>query len=157
MVGNVAGMFDAVDEAHGDVIIEEFLAGAEGCVTVLPPLKPGGEGVALPVVLRKEQASIASRDETESSSRVVEARKGAQDPWFEIVKEECARAVEVLGLTTVARVDFRRKMGEDPEVDSDGEGEGKFYLFGVNLVPVPPPPPLFFSLCCFNLADEGDT
>jgi D-alanine-D-alanine ligase-like ATP-grasp enzyme len=58
---------------------------------------------------------------------VLKPEEEGRDPWYDIVTNDCVRAVELLGLTTVARVNFRRKTEEE---------NGKFYLFNVNLVPV---------------------
>ncbi|CUS12122.1 unnamed protein product [Tuber aestivum] len=128
LINGFVCMLDTLDEffeTFDVVLIEEFLEGEEGTVTVMPDGQ--GKFIALPIVQRFDQVSGVmpwnGHIPVTENSRVLPTRK--EDSWHRAAKEECERAAELLKLTTITRIDIRRK-------DEDG---GKFYLFDVNPKP----------------------
>jgi D-alanine-D-alanine ligase-like ATP-grasp enzyme len=132
---NLVAALDAVDElvaGHGGVVvIEEFLEGEEGTVTVLPPINNGGKYTALPFVTRFEQiAGVAPWNgdvPVTANSRVLTQEEESMDEWYAIVKRECEDVANELGFTGVCRIDVRRPVEDE---------RGRFVLFDVNLKPV---------------------
>lgn len=113
------------DEGLGCVMVEEFLAGEEATVTVMPPTGERGYW-AFPIVARfNHREGIAPYNGvvavTENSRVVVES----EDPAYEAVARECEGVARLLGVTAPIRVDVRRFV----------EGS-KFALFDVNMKPV---------------------
>ena len=110
--------------------MEELLEGEEGTVTLVPDGQ--GNFMALPIVQRFDQVSgvmpWSGHVPVTNNSRVLSA--GEEDSWHRAAKIECQKAAELLKLTSVTRIDIRRK-------DENG---GKFFLFDVNPKPVPPLP-----------------
>ncbi|PWW75941.1 glutathione synthetase ATP-binding domain-like protein [Tuber magnatum] len=128
LIDGFVSMLDTLDElfeTHNVVLIEEFLEGEEGTVTVVPDGQ--GKFIALPIVQRFDQVSGLmpwnGHVPVTKNSRVLSVSK--EDSWHRSAKTECEKAVELLKLTSVTRIDIRRK----------GEDGGKFYLFDVNPKP----------------------
>jgi len=128
-------MLDALDDlfnTYGVVLVEEFLEGEEGTVTLVPDGQ--GKFMALPIVQRFDQVSGVmpwnGHVPVTKNSRVLSVKE--EDSWHRVAKTECQKAAELLKLTSVTRIDIRRKE----------ENSGKFFLFDVNPKPVPPLPRL---------------
>jgi len=133
LVNGFVGMLDALDDLlniYGVVLVEELLEGEEGTVTLVPDGQ--GNFMALPIVQRFDQISWvmpwSGHVPVTKNSRVLSARE--EDSWHRAAQIECQKAAELLKLTSVTRIDIRRK-------DENG---GKFFLFDVNPKPVPPLP-----------------
>lgn len=109
------------------IMVEEYLAGDEGTVTVLPapsstPPQKDSENenesrkkkyTALPVVLRtNHHAGIAPYNGTvavSENSRAITAAEAALDRAYALVQSECESAAELLQPTGVIRIDVRRR------------------------------------------------
>ncbi|KAF5491636.1 D-alanine--D-alanine ligase [Colletotrichum siamense] len=106
------------------IIVEEFLAGEEATVTVMPPTSDKGYW-SLPVVTRfNHQDGIAPYNGTVAVTANSKAVVGFEDPAYEEVAKECEKVGELLGTTAPIRIDVRRfKAGS------------KFALFDVNMKP----------------------
>lgn len=135
-------------------MVEEYLAGEEGTVTVMPPsggasanntVGGGGSGDsgnggyrALPVVRRTDHRDgIAPYNGTvavSANSRAVTGAESAADGAYALAQAECERAAALLGCTGVMRIDVRRRGAGGGD---GGPGEvNKFCLFDVNVKPV---------------------
>jgi len=135
LITGFVDMLDTLDDLfkiYGIVLVEEFLEGEEGTVTLMPDGQ--GKFTALPIVQRFDHVSgvipWSGHVPVTKNSRVLSARE--EDSWHRAVKTECQKVAELLKLTSVTRIDIRRK----------DENSGKFFLFDVNPKPVPSPPPL---------------
>ncbi|KAJ0373781.1 hypothetical protein COL26b_007978 [Colletotrichum chrysophilum] len=111
-------------EATNAIIVEEFLAGEEATVTVMPPTFNKGYW-SLPVVTRfNHQDGIAPYNGTVAVTANSKAVVGSEDPAYEEVAKECEKVGKLLGTTAPIRIDVRRfKAGS------------KFALFDVNMKP----------------------
>jgi len=120
MVSHAAALFAESPR----IMVEEYLAGEEGTVTVLPvpdsTARDGEESAkkkkkytALPVVLRtNHHAGIAPYNGTvavSTNSRAITAAEAALDPAYALVQRECEKAAELLQPTGVIRIDVRRR------------------------------------------------
>ncbi len=110
------------------VMVEEFLAGEEATVTVMPPTGDDQDYWSLPVVSRfNHQDGVAPYNgvvAVTSNSRVV------VDEWdttYTEARKECERVAQLLGTTAPIRIDIRRFKDEPGS---------KFALFDVNMKPV---------------------
>lgn len=112
-------------------MIEEYLAGEEATVTVMPP----GEGHlnywSLPVVTRfNHEDGIAPYNgvvAVTQNSRVVTDAEVKKDPAYEQIMRECEDTARLLGTAAPIRIDVRRYQ-DSPD--------SKFALFDVNMKPV---------------------
>lgn len=124
---HVSGLFDESPV----VMIEEYLAGEEATVAVMPPGKERDDYWALPVVKRFNHADgVAPWNgivAVTANSRVVGKENFEEDPTYEEAMRECEGVAKLLGGTAPIRIDIRRFR--------DGPGE-KFALFDVNVKPV---------------------
>ncbi|KAJ0344468.1 hypothetical protein KNSL1_009333 [Colletotrichum chrysophilum] len=111
-------------EGTNAIIVEEFLAGEEATVTVMPPTFNKGYW-SLPVVTRfNHQDGIAPYNGTVAVTANSKAVVGSEDPAYEEVAKECEKVGKLLGTTAPIRIDVRRfKAGS------------KFALFDVNMKP----------------------
>uniref|UniRef100_L2G3R0 Phosphoribosylglycinamide synthetase n=1 Tax=Colletotrichum fructicola (strain Nara gc5) TaxID=1213859 RepID=L2G3R0_COLFN len=111
-------------EGTNAIIVEEFLAGEEATVTVMPPTFDKGYW-SLPVVTRfNHQDGIAPYNGTVAVTANSKAVVGSEDPAYEEVAKECEKVGKLLGTTAPIRIDVRRfKAGS------------KFALFDVNMKP----------------------
>jgi D-ala D-ala ligase C-terminus len=114
-----------------EVMIEEFLAGEEATVTVMPPGHGRDEYWALPIVTRFNHADgVAPWNgivAVTANSRVVSKEEYEKDARYGEVAKECEGVARLLKGTAPIRIDIRRFR--------DGPGE-KFALFDVNMKPV---------------------
>lgn len=112
------------------VLIEQFLAGEEVTVTVMPPTAAGKKDYwALPVVTRFDhEDGIAPSNGTvavSTNSRAVPG--GEKDPLYNALMRECEGVARALGTTAPIRVDARRHRDA---------ASSKFALLDVNTKPV---------------------
>ncbi|RPB01316.1 glutathione synthetase ATP-binding domain-like protein [Choiromyces venosus 120613-1] len=118
---------DALFEKYGFVLIEEFLEGEEGTVTICPDPAEQSGWLALPIVCRSEQVDGVvpwnGHVPVTQNSSVIPLHE--EDEFHRAAKQECIRVAQILNLTSVARIDIRRKSEEG----------GQFFLFDVNLKP----------------------
>lgn len=114
-------------EGLNSIIVEEFLAGEEATVTVMPPGEDGRGYWSLPVVTRfNHQDNIApynGKVAVTSNSRAV--LDPSVDAAYAQVAAECELAAQMLGVTSPIRIDVRRF-----------RKNSAFALFDVNMKPV---------------------
>jgi D-alanine-D-alanine ligase-like ATP-grasp enzyme len=126
------------------VMVEEFLQGEEGTVTVMPPTEDRDSYWALPIVRRfNHQGGVAPYNgivavTTNSEAVIGEA---ATHPTYTEAARQCERAASLLKTTAPIRIDIRRYK------DSS---ESTFALFDVNMKPVSD----FQSIYSTTLADS---
>jgi carbamoylphosphate synthase large subunit len=109
------------------IMIEQFLAGEEATVTVMPPTADKGYW-ALPIVTRfNHMDGIAPYNGVVAVTANSRAVTGSDDPAYAHVASECEQVARVLGVTAPIRIDVRRF---DDSVGS------KFAIFDVNMKPV---------------------
>ncbi|PUU75235.1 hypothetical protein B9Z19DRAFT_1090792 [Tuber borchii] len=126
LINGFVGMLDNLDEIfriYSVVPVEEFLESEESTVTLMPDGQ--GKFMALPVVQQFEQGSGVmpwnGHVPVTKNSRVL----SAMDSWHRAAKTERQKDAELPRLTSVTRIDIRRK-------DKNG---GKFFLFDINPKP----------------------
>ncbi|KAI0013754.1 glutathione synthetase ATP-binding domain-like protein [Xylariaceae sp. FL0662B] len=110
------------------VMVEEYMAGEEATVTVMPPNQTRRSYWSLPVVSRfNHQDGIAPYNGvvavTSNSRALVD---GERDPFYSRLMRECEEAASALGTTAPIRIDARR-FKDSPE--------SEFALFDVNMKP----------------------
>ncbi|KAL0940002.1 glutathione synthetase ATP-binding domain-like protein [Colletotrichum truncatum] len=119
----------ALFEESPTIMLEEYLAGEEATVTVMPPNSRQRDYWSLPIVTRfNHQNGIAPYNgvvAVTANSRVV-TREEERDPAYGQIARECERVAKVLGVTAPIRIDVRRFR------DSS---ESMFALFDVNMKP----------------------
>ncbi|KAE8367547.1 hypothetical protein BDV27DRAFT_169482 [Aspergillus caelatus] len=109
------------------IMIEEYLAGEEATITVMPPSpeRPGHWSM-LPVTRFNHADGIAPYNGSvavTANSRVV-TKEEMKDPAYGKVMEECQGVAKLIGATAPIRIDVRRF----------GEGS-EFALFDINMKP----------------------
>ncbi|KAE8415318.1 hypothetical protein BDV36DRAFT_311077 [Aspergillus pseudocaelatus] len=109
------------------IMIEEYLAGEEATITVMPPSpeRPGHWSM-LPVTRFNHADGIAPYNGSvavTANSRVV-TKEEMKDPAYVKVMEECQGVAKLIGATAPIRIDVRRF----------GEGS-EFALFDINMKP----------------------
>lgn len=121
------------------VLLEEYLRGEEGTITIMPPsrqpipgLKPSGRYKrhwALPPVTRFNHvwgiAPYSGKVAVSVNSRAVTTAEMENDPAWMAIMAECETVASLLRTTAPLRIDIRRF----------GPGE-RFALFDVNMKPV---------------------
>ncbi|CAZ84261.1 unnamed protein product [Tuber melanosporum] len=128
LIDGFVSMLDTLDDlfkTYDVLLIEEFLEGEEGTVTVVPDGQ--GRFVALPIVQRFGQVAgvMPWNGHVPVTTNSTVLPVGEEDLWHRAAKIECQKAAELLKLTSITRIDIRRK-------DENG---GKFFLFDVNPKP----------------------
>ncbi|KAK3200933.1 hypothetical protein GRF29_213g480159 [Pseudopithomyces chartarum] len=117
---------------QSSVIVESYLSGMEGTVTVMPPSQASGKSDywAMPVVERFNHADgIAPYNGTVAiteNSRVVSAEQHQQDLTYGEIQRQCVEAARLLQCTAPIRIDIRR---------IDKRESAPFALFDVNMKP----------------------
>ncbi|KAL4793109.1 hypothetical protein BDV19DRAFT_232958 [Aspergillus venezuelensis] len=109
------------------VMLEEFLAGEEATVTVMPPTPSNPKHWSMvPVTRFNHDDGIAPYNgvvAVTANSRVV-TDKEMEDPAYGKIMRQCEKVAEVIGATAPIRIDVRRfKQGSD------------FALFDINMKP----------------------
>lgn len=111
------------------VMLEEFLAGEEATITVMPPSPEHPGYWSVPPVTRFNHldgtAPYNGVVAVSTSSRVINKDEMALDPTYDAAMHECERVAELIQAAAPIRVDIRRFR----------EGS-RFALFDVNLKPV---------------------
>lgn len=112
------------------VMVEEFLAGEEGTVTVMPPSADRPQYWALPIVVRfNHEGGIAPYNGVVAvtrNSRVPSDAELESDPAFTEISEQCVQVAEKLRVTAAIRIDVRR-ISKTPGA--------RFAMFDVNMKP----------------------
>ena len=118
------------------IILEQFLAGEEATITVMPPSADRPDWWAMPIVTRFNHFDgIAPYNGTvavSTNSRAVKKNAYEHDPAYGQVARECEATAKFLRLTAPIRIDVRRI------TDEPGSS---FALFDVNMKPVRCPRP----------------
>lgn len=111
------------------VMMEEYLAGEEATVSVMPPSKQRDEYWAMPIVTRLNHADDITPYNgvvaVTGNSRVISQEEYTEDPLYAEAARQCEAVAKLLGVTALIRIDIRRF----------GLGE-KFAIFDVNMKPV---------------------
>lgn len=93
------------------VLLEEFLKGEEGTVTVMPPTTEKPEYWAMPVVLRfnhKENiAPYSGVVAVTQNSGVLSDEEAVRRPQFKKAQQQCEAVAELLNVTAPIRIDIR--------------------------------------------------
>lgn len=112
------------------VMVEEYLPGEEGTVTVMPPCKEVPRYYALPMVVRfNHENGIAPYNgavAVTSNSRILSTEETKNDPTYDEICQQCERVAETLKVTAPIRIDVRRVSGKP---------ESRFAMFDVNMKP----------------------
>jgi D-alanine-D-alanine ligase-like ATP-grasp enzyme len=112
------------------IILEDYLAGEEATVTVMPPTDRHPTHRALPVVTRFNHVDgVAPYNgivAVTENSRAVTSEEYAQDSAYSAIAKECESVASLLRLSAVMRIDVRR---------INNEPRAKFALFDVNMKP----------------------
>ncbi|KAJ4346754.1 uncharacterized protein N0V89_010686 [Didymosphaeria variabile] len=117
---------------QSSVIVEDYLPGVEGTITVMPPSQTSGisDYWAMPVVERFNHADgIAPYNgavAVTQNSRLVTAEEHERDPNYGDIQRQCVEAATLLQTTAPIRVDVRRI--------SEAKSS-PFALFDVNMKP----------------------
>ena len=139
---NSAELAEHVAHSFGEsprVLLEEYLAGEEGTITIMPPsdrLAPGSEESdrfaqhwALPPVTRFNHvegiAPYSGKVAVTVNSRAVSAEEIKADPSYAAIVKECETVASLLQTTAPLRIDIRRFRPGSP-----------FALFDINMKPV---------------------
>lgn len=113
------------------VMLEEYLSGQEGTVTVMPPSEEHPEYWSMPIVARfNHEDGIAPYNgvvAVTSNSRLPSSDEISQDSNYARISRECERIAHLLQVTAPIRVDVRRFK------DSH---ESQFAAFDINMKPV---------------------
>lgn len=112
------------------VMLEEYLVGQEGTVTVMPPSGVISTYRALPIVVRfNHEDGIAPYNgvvAVTSNSRVPSKQERAKLPIYAQIEEACERVAAKLKVTAPIRIDVRQ--AADDQLS-------KFAIFDVNMKP----------------------
>lgn len=112
------------------IMLEDYLAGEEATITVMPPSDERPSHMALPIVTRFNHANgVAPYNgivAVTANSTAITAEQYARDPTYQAIASECEQVAALMGLTAIMRIDVRR-FTEDPE--------STFALFDVNMKP----------------------
>jgi D-alanine-D-alanine ligase-like ATP-grasp enzyme len=112
------------------IMLEDYLAGEEATITVMPPSDERPSHMSLPVVTRFNHANgVAPYNgivAVTANSTAITAEQYAKDPTYQAIASECEQVAALMGLTAIMRIDVRR-FTEDPG--------SKFALFDVNMKP----------------------
>lgn len=113
-----------------NAMLEEYLSGIEGTVTVIPPSESRPDYWAMPVVVRfNHEDGIAPYNgviAVTANSRVLSQEEVEKDPAFERVSRECEEVARLLQVTAPVRIDVWK---------SSGEAVVRFVLFDINMKP----------------------
>ena len=112
------------------VMVEEFLAGEEGTVTVMPPSAEKPHYWFLPIVVRfNHHDGIAPYNgvvAVTQNSRVPSETELSSDPAYAKISQQCTQVAELLRVTAPIRIDVRR-VSEKPGAE--------FAMFDINMKP----------------------
>lgn len=112
------------------VMLEEYLSGQEGTVTVMPPSKNNPKFTALPIVVRfNHEDGIAPYNgvvAVTANSRIPSKEEKKAIPAYAEIESACERVAEKLRVTAPIRIDVRQ-VTDDPK--------SQFAMFDVNMKP----------------------
>jgi D-alanine-D-alanine ligase-like ATP-grasp enzyme len=124
------------------VMLEEYLSGQEGTVTIMPPSEEIPRYWAMPIVVRFNHiegiAPYSGVVAVTANSRVPSDEEFESSTAFREVCEQCERLAEKLKVTAPIRVDVRR-YNDSPDA--------RFALFDVNVKPVRLNPGHYVQAC----------
>lgn len=113
-----------------NAMLEEFLRGTEGTVTVMPPSKERPEYWSMPVVVRfNHEDGIAPYNGVVAviaNSKVVPEKLAGKDPAFKQVQRECEAVARLLQVKAPVRIDVRK---------AEDKIGAPFKLFDINMKP----------------------
>jgi len=129
-VKTLAKVVDYLLEESSPVMLEEYLEGEEGTVTVMPPSSTNPEYSALPIVVRfNHEDGIAPYNGVVAvtrNSRVPSEQERESTPAYEEIEKACERVAAKLEVTAPIRIDVRQ-FSEDKT--------SKFAMFDANFKP----------------------
>lgn len=112
------------------VMLEEFLAGEEATIAVMPPSSQTPNNWALPVVTRfNHEQDIAPYNGVTAvtkNSRVLSTQELKDDTTYAVIFRQCEQVAELLNVTAPIRIDVRR---------FTKERGSPFAVFDVNMKP----------------------
>ena len=112
------------------VMVEEFLGGEEGTITVMPPSKDVQRYWSLPIVVRfNHEDGIAPYNgvvAVTQNSRVPSESELKADPAYAGICQQCEQVAELMRVTAPIRIDVRRTRNEKG---------AQFAMFDVNMKP----------------------
>jgi D-alanine-D-alanine ligase-like ATP-grasp enzyme len=112
------------------IMLEDYLAGEEATITIMPPSEERPSHMALPIVTRFNHANgVAPYNgivAVTANSTAITAEQYSKDPTYQAIASECEQVAALMSLTAIMRIDVRR-FTEDPG--------SKFALFDVNMKP----------------------
>jgi hypothetical protein len=113
------------------IMLEEFLAGEEATVTVMPPSAGKTDYWAMPVVTRfGHEENIAPYNGVVAvtmNSRAITTEEGKRNATYITAAQQCEIVARLLNTTAPIRIDIRR---------FTKDAQSKFALFDVNMKPV---------------------
>jgi D-alanine-D-alanine ligase-like ATP-grasp enzyme len=113
------------------IMAEDFLAGEEATVSVMPPSKEIPKYWSMPIVTRFNHADgIAPYNGVIAvayNSRVVSSNEYEEDPAYGEAARECEEVAQLLQVKAPIRIDIRR---------FKKDAHSKFALFDINMKPV---------------------
>ena len=113
------------------VMLEAYLGGEEGTVTILPPSPERPEYWALPLVVRFNHANgIAPYNgvvAVTQNSRAISAVETKKNPAYKDAVAHCEQVARILGCTAPIRIDIRQ---------FSERSDSSFALFDINMKPV---------------------
>lgn len=113
------------------ILLEEFLAGEEATVTVMPPSAGKVDYWAMPIVTRfGHEDNIAPYNgvvAVTANSRALTIEEAKMDTSYNTAAQQCETVAKLLNVTAPIRIDIRR-FAKD--------GQSKFALFDINMKPV---------------------
>ncbi|KAK5061115.1 hypothetical protein LTR84_007657 [Exophiala bonariae] len=133
------------------VMVEEYLSGQEGTITVMPPSDEHPEYWSMPIVVRfNHEHGIAPYNgvvAVTANSRLLSPEELSCDSNYARISEECERIARLLQVTAPIRVDVRR---------FKDSSESAFAAFDINMKPVGPSELLLRSLTAVkNMTGPG--
>jgi D-alanine-D-alanine ligase-like ATP-grasp enzyme len=112
------------------VMVESYLPGEEGTVTVMPPSKEHPHYWALPIIVRfNHKEGIAPYNgvvAVTQNSRVLSEDELKLNPTYADICKQCEQVAELLQVTAPIRIDVRR-VSKDPK--------SPFAMFDINMKP----------------------
>ena len=112
------------------VMVESYLPGEEGTVTVMPPTKEYSRYRALPIIVRfNHDDGIAPYNgvvAVTQNSRALSKDELKSNPTYDDICRQCEQVAELLKVTAPIRIDVRRE---------NQDSMSKFHMFDINMKP----------------------
>jgi hypothetical protein len=113
------------------IMLEQFLAGEEATISVMPPSLGKIDFWAMPVVTRfghaDNVAPYSGVAAVTSNSRVITKEEAERDNSYEIAAQQCETVARLINATAPIRIDIRR---------FSNDTHSPFALFDINMKPV---------------------